>query len=162
MRLFATLALGLFFLAPTAFAQASATADQDVTIVVEAVEAISVTPSALTLTLNAPATVGDSLEVTDNSSSYAVTVNTTGNKITGELDAAYSNGIVLYATLAAPSSATSAGQKLLTATAQDLVTGVANVQEDNLTITYTAKAPASASANGAGELQTVTYTITDE
>ena len=158
---YAFLLMGLLAFAPAALAQNSDT--QSVTIVVEDTEAIEVTPSSLTLTLNAPVTIGDSLSVTDNSSSYALTVNTTSNKITGQLDADYSNGIVLYTTLAAPSGGTSAGETLLVSSAaRDLVTGVASVQASGLQISYTAKSPATASSNGAGQTNTVTYTITDE
>ena len=157
MRTFFLLAFGALLIAPNAFAQSDA---QTINVTVPSVELLDVTPASLSMTLVAPATVGDSLTATDASSSYSVFVNTTANKITGAITVDNFDEVVLYTSLAAPGGATSAGQKKLTSTARDLVTGVATVQASGLGISYTAKAPATlAAGNYSG---TITYTIADE
>ncbi len=143
-------------LAGTSFAQSSF--DQDVTIVVPDVNLISASSGAVTLSLTA--TAGNSLSASDNSTTYSITTNGTGKKLTGVLGGAYASGISLALELTAPTGGT-ASQTTLTTSAQDLVTGVGQVAESGLTITYSASATASAASNGAGELQTVTVTLTD-
>lgn len=156
--LIATAAL-LTLTASTASAQS---ASQDVTVVVPEVESLSVSSSALTLTFLAPEVGGSFADVTNATSTYSLTVNTAGNKITGVLDAAYATGITLAVSLAAPSGGASAGSTTLGTAAVDLVTGVSNVNASGLGITYTASADATALPNAAGETQTVTFTITGQ
>lgn len=155
-RLFALAALA--FLALPAVAQ---TATQNVTIVVPEVELISVNDAAKTITFTTP-TAGNNFADATASSSYNLTVNTTNNKITGALSAAYATGITLKATLGAPTGASSAGAVTLGTTAVNLVTGVGTVAQTGLAIGYTASATAAAGPNGPGETRTVTFTITDQ
>ena len=132
--------------------------DQDVTIVVPDVNLISASSGTLTLSLSA--TAGNSLSASDNSTTYSITTNGTSKKLTGILDGAYATGISLALELTAPTGGT-ASQTTLSTSAQDLVTGVGQVAESGLTISYSATATAAAAPNGAGEVQTVTVTLTD-
>ena len=140
---------------------AAQSADQTVTIVVPQVEQIAVADAAVTINFTAP-TAGNAFADATATSSYSITVNTTGNKITGQLDGDYASGISLAVALGAPSGATSANSVTLGSTsAVDLVSGVSTVSATGLGITYTASATAGVAPNGGGESQTVTYTITD-
>jgi hypothetical protein len=133
---------------------------QSVTVSVQDIALISVSGN-VTLTISG-ATPGSSPDDdTDSSTSYALTVNGTGKKLTGALDAAYAGGVTLDALLTAPTGA-SAVQQTLTTTAKDLVTGIATVAASGLTIAYTASAAPTAAPNGPGVSRTVTFTLTDE
>lgn len=155
-RVLALLAISSLGIVGTSYAQSSF--DQDVTIVVPDVNLVSASSGALTLTLSA--TAGNNLSATDNTTTYDITTNGTSKKLTGQLDGAYASGISLALELTAPTGG-SASQTTLSTTAQDLVTGVGQVAESGLSIDYTASATASASPNGAGEMRTVTVTLTD-
>lgn len=161
-RLYQLLALAVLVVGapPAAFAQ---TDTQDVTIIVEDINEIAISGN-VTLTINSATGGGDPDDATDATTSYDLTTNGSGKKITGILDGEYETGISLSITLAAPAaSGTSAGaQTLNMLTAVDLVTAIANVSEVGLGISYTASATSAAVPNGvAGETQTVTFTVTD-
>ncbi len=145
--------------APSAWAQ---TATQDVTIIVEEIIEIAVSGN-VTLTIDAATAGQDPDDATDNSTTYDLTTNGAGKKITGVLGADYASGISLSIALAAPAGGgTSEGTQALGTTGVDLVTGVANLAETGLGITYTASVTGDAAPNtGAGETQTVTFTVTD-
>jgi hypothetical protein len=152
-----TLLLGGF--AGSAWAQ---NATQDVTVVVQEINAISVSGN-VTLTISG-ATAGSSpTDATNAASSYSLTTNGTSKKITAALDEAYASGITLKVALTAPTaSGSSAGEKTLGTSAVDVVTAVSNVAEGGLQISYTASATPGAAPNagGGGETKTVTYTVT--
>ena len=158
MRLFLLPLALLLAVVPTASAQSDT---QDVTVVVEEVNEISIS-NPVTLTLSASTAGGGFDDATNSGSTYAVTTNGTGKKITAKLGAEFAAGISLRVSVAAPAGATAAGsaQALNAATAVDLVTGLSQVSESGLGITYTASATSAASPNGAGETQTVTFTVT--
>ena len=69
------------------------------------------------------------------------------------------SGVTLSASLAAPTGATSVGPVALTGTAQDLVTGIATLNESGKVITYNLSAT-SAAGVVASASKTVTLTIT--
>lgn len=152
------LAILSFGLATTATAQSTT---QDVTIVVEEINEISVSGN-VTLTINTATAGSNPDNATDNTTTYNITTNGSNKKITGQLSAAYASGISLAVNLTAPTGGTSAGQTTLTdVSASDLVTGISNLAETGLTIAYTASATAAATPNSpGGEQKTVTYTIT--
>lgn len=155
MRILFLLALALAVAAPTG----AQTASQDVVITAANISAISLDDAQVNIELNAPAVVGDSLSGT-MSSSYAVTTNQALTKITGTLSADYTLGVVLYATLAAPSPGVSSGQQRLRGgTAVDLVTGLTPLSESGLSIDYEARGPATVPSTY-GASRTVTYTVT--
>lgn len=143
----------------TAIAANAQTASHDVTIVVPEFNVLAVSGN-ITLTLGAPAAAGaDPTPAVNNASQYLVTTNATGKKITAQISSAYSAGITLEAELSAVGSSTSAGKVALTATAQDMVTGIGLVAGTG-SIEYTASATSAVVPNGAGETRTVTYTLT--
>ncbi len=151
---------GILLLASsTSFAQDNFT--QDVTIVLTDINQLAVSAATVSMTINTAVAGSAPTDATDNSTTYAITTNGTTKKLTGVLDVAYASGLSLDLLLTAPTGGT-ATERTLTTTAQDLVTGVAQVAQSALTITYTASATVAASPNDpAGETNTVTVTLTD-
>jgi hypothetical protein len=151
----AALALGF------AGAASAQTATQTVTISVTDVSTISV--SADPAALSAAAGGADA---TDASTTYSVTTNsTTAKKITGYISSAMPTGTTLSVNLADPDgagAAVSAGSVSLTATtsgtAQDLVTGIAQLTASGKQISYTLHADVTAAA-ATNLSRTVTFTI---
>jgi hypothetical protein len=131
--------------------------DQTVTYEVAAVDQISVSGSP-SLVINA-ATAGSGLTSVTASGSYAITTNGTGRKITAELDTDMPDDVTLTVSLAAPSGATSAGTVTLDATARDVVTGITEVNQSGLSVSYGLSATVTAGVVPQGN-KTVTYTIT--
>ena len=134
------------------------TASHVLTFQVSAINQVSVsgTPS---LTINAAVAGSAPTTVTATGSTYSVTTNQSGAKITAAIDAAMPTGVTLSTTLAAPSGGTSAGIKSLSATATDVVTGITKLNAAGLAITYQLDATAAAGVV-ASATRTVTYTIT--
>ena len=162
MRMLKSLLLTVIIIAGTTQIAAAQTDTQDVTIVVAAIDVISVSAGTLTITINS-ATPGSPPDASnDATTTWALTSNNASTtKITGSLGSAYAAGISLAVTLQAPTaSGTSTGAVTLTTTDQDLVTGMSAQNESGRTITYSAAATTAVAPNGAGEQQTVTFTIT--
>src|SRR5437762_3279213 len=111
------------------------TATQNVTIQVNAINVVSVsgTPSLAitTATAGSPPTT-----VIDASSSWNVTTNQTGAKITASINSAMPAGLTLSSNLSAPAGATSAGLTALSTVAADVVTGITKVAQAALGLTY--------------------------
>ncbi|MEP6999963.1 MAG: hypothetical protein ABI969_05765 [bacterium] len=149
----AALALVLFAI-PAAHAQ---TATQTVTFAVNAINQIAFvgTPS---LTITTAVAGSAPTSVTDASSTWAVTCNQTGAKISANIPLAMPAGLTLSANLAAPAGATSASYQALGTVAVDLVTGITKLAQGSLAATYKLDATAVA---GVVTTQTrvVTYTI---
>lgn len=145
-------------LAFTAFAGSvsAQTATASATYEVQAINEIGVSgdPGALTIS-----TAAGMAGVTDNSTTWSVTTNQTGAKITGEIDTAMDTDVTLGVNLAAPAGATSAGDVALGTVAGDLVTGITELDASALGVTYTLSALPSAGVV-ASTTKTVTYTIT--
>jgi hypothetical protein len=137
---------------------AAQTATQTVAFEVQAINQISVTGSP-SLIINS-ASAGGAPTAATASASYDITTNGTNEKITAQLDTDMPTGVTLSASLAAPSTGTSAGAKSLSqTTAQDMVTGISTESQTGLAINYTLNATAAAGVVPAGT-RTVTYTIT--
>lgn len=134
------------------------TATATVTYTIGSIDSISVSgnPGPLNVTTATPGSGPTS--ATDVTTTYSVTTNNTARKITGAVASSMPSGVTLDVSLAAPSGATSAGTVNLTTTAASLVTGIANIAQGSLAITYTLAATVSA-AQVAGSTNTVTYTI---
>jgi hypothetical protein len=154
VRILAVLAL-VAGVADVAFAQ---TANQNVTIQVDAINVISVAGSpSLVITT---ATAGSPPQTVSNSaSSWNVTTNQSGAKITASINSAMPAGLTLSASLSAPAGATSAGLTALSTTAADVVTGITKVAQAALGLTYQLDATVAAGVV-ASTTRTVTYTIT--
>ena len=141
--------------APAAQAQ---TATQTVTFQVNAINQIAfVGAPSLTITT---ATAGSApTSVTDATSSWAVTTNQTGAKITASIASNMPTGLTLSSSLVAPAAATSAGFLSLSTTAVDLVTGITKLAQGALGVSYQLDATAAAGVV-ASATRLVTYTIT--
>lgn len=139
-------------LASVAAAQTTATATYEV----QAINEVSVSGNPAALVINTGAELAG---VTDATTTWGVTTNETGKKVTGAINTAMPTGVTLEVSLAAPSGATSAGSKALGIAAVDLVTGIAQVQATGLGVTYTLKSTPTAGVV-ASATKTVTYTIT--
>ena len=149
-------------LALGALAPAAAQASQRVTVVVPQVEQIQTSAGEVTLAFQAPREGERFDDVRDETGTYALTVNTAGNKVTGVLDGSFAEGVSVSVALDAPRGATSQGAVALETTPRDLVTDVSNVSERGLGMTYIASAAETVRPNGGGQTQTVTFTITDQ
>jgi len=133
---------------------------QTVTYEVQAINEISVSgnPGALVIST---ATAGSEPDAaTDATTSYSLTTNGTNKRITGSIDTAMPANTSLLVTLTAPTGGSSAGQVILSTTAQDLVTGISTLAESGLTISYEFTADASAGIV-ASSTKTVTLTVAD-
>jgi hypothetical protein len=130
-----------------------------VTYEVTAINELSVSAATAALTVST-ATAGSAPDaVSDATTTYAITTNEEGRKITGAINTAMPAGVTLTANLAAPTEGTSIGAVALTATAADLVTGISTLNESGKVITYGLSAT-SAAGVVAEATKTVTLTIT--
>lgn len=133
------------------------TATQTVTFAVNAINVISVAGSpSLTITTAGAGSAPSS--VTDATSTWAVTTNQTGAKITASIASNMPAGLTLSVNLAAPTGATSNGALALSTVAADLVDGITKVAQGGLSMTYTLDATAAAGVV-ASATRLVTYTI---
>lgn len=109
----------------------------------------------------APFTILPGLEaVVDSTTTYAVTTNANNQRITAALDTNMPAETLLEVQLAPPTGATAAGFVTLTTVAADLVTGITDVDEAGLLVTYRASATVDA-IPAAADTRTITYTILD-
>ena len=146
-------------------AMAQATANQSLSLAVNAVYKIAVSGNPGSLTVIS-GTAGNNVltSVSDNSTKYSITQNVAGTvKVTANLDAALSAGYQLQMNLAS-ALGTSAGTVDISATtpgsALNVVSSVAMGADANQVITYTFGANASAGTL-ASTNKTVTLTLTN-
>lgn len=139
---------------------AQTTAQQNVTFEVAAINQIAITDAGVTLVVNS-ATAGQAPAAVSATSSYSVTTNEVGKKITAKLETDMPAGLTLTLELAAPTGGASAGAKVLNGSAaEDLVTGISKLNETGLTMTYSLSATAAAGVVPPGN-RVVTLTLTD-
>jgi hypothetical protein len=133
------------------------TATQTVTFAVNAINQISATGSpSLTVTT---ATAGSQpTAVTDGTSTWAITTNQTGAKISASIPTAMPTGLTLSVNLAPPTGASSAGMTAVGTVAVDLVTAITKLAESGLTATYQLSATTAAGVV-TSSTKVVTYTI---
>lgn len=150
-------ALAIAACATAAQDAAAQSSQQTVSYQVTAIDQITVsgTPS---LVVNS-STAGNGLTAASASGSYAITTNGTNRKITAAIDTDMPADVTLTVSLAAPDNATSAGVVVLESTAKDVVTGITEVNQTGLSITYGLTADVEAGVVSAANKQ-VTYTIT--
>jgi hypothetical protein len=146
----------LFTTATAANAVASGAQTQTVTFAVNSVNQISFsgTPS---LTVQTASAGSDPTPATDATSSWNVTTNQSGAKISASIPSAMPAGLTLHVNLAAPTGATSAGLTALGTGAVDLVTGIAKQKGTTLSVTY--ELDATVVAGVVSGTKVVTYTI---
>lgn len=94
--------------------------------------------------------------VSDITTTWAVTTNQTDMAVQGEVSVLPA-GVTLEVELEAPTAGV-ATKRALTATAQDLVTGITTLSESGLVVTYTLSATPAAGVV-AEQIATVTYTV---
>jgi hypothetical protein len=133
------------------------TATQTVTFAVNAINQISATGSP-SLTVTTATAGSEPTNATDGSSTWAVTTNQTGAKISANIPTAMPAGLTLSVNLVAPAGATSVGSTALGTVAVDLVTSITKVAQSGMTATYTLSATAAAGVVGSAT-KVVTYTI---
>jgi len=135
---------------------------QTVTFEVQAINELTASgdPAALTVST---ATAGSEPDDASNAlTTYSITTNETGKKITGQIDEAMPANVTLTITLAAPTGGSSAGAiNISDGTVKDLVTSIDPVAEGGKTITYGLSATVAAGVV-ASDTRTVTLTLTDE
>jgi hypothetical protein len=149
----AALALMTLVVAGTAGAQS-----QTINFSVAAINQVAVS-GTVTLDVTTAVAGGNPTQATDNASTWAVTTNQSGAKVSASLDSDMPAGLTLQVSLGAPAGATSAGAKTLSSASVDLVTGVTQVAASGLSMNYTLDAALSAGVVASGT-RTVTYTIT--
>ena len=132
--------------------------NQSLTFVINAINqiAFACTPS-LTITTAAPGAAPTS--VTIATATWAVTTNQSGAKITASIPSAMPAGLTLSANLVAPTGGVSAGYKALGVTAVDVVTGITQVAQSSMGVTYKLDATPAAGVVASAS-RVVTYTIT--
>lgn len=152
------LAVALAALALTRQAGAQ-TATQTVTYQVDAINQISVSGAAIGLHITTATAGSAPTSVTDGSTTWAVTTNQSGAKITAAINSDMPSGVTLTLTLGAPTGATSAGAVALSHTAADVVTGITKLNESGLSVSYDLAATSAAGVVNSAT-KTVTLTIT--
>lgn len=155
MRILVSTALiAVMVFAGSASAQtATSTAGYEVT----AINDVSVSGNPGNLVIDAASELDG---VTDATTTWSVTTNQTGAKVTGEIDSDMPTDVTLKVELDAPTGATSEGAVGLSVAAGDLVTGITEIDATGLGVTYTLSALPTAGVVAAGT-RTVTFTITD-
>lgn len=114
----------------------------------------------VSLTINTVNSVGGGLANDTDSTTYSV-INVLGTKkLVGRLNAVMPAHVALKVQMAAPSGATSTGPVTLTASNQDLVTGIGLVTQSGLPMTFTLSATVQAAVVTAGS-RTFTLTLVD-
>lgn len=147
------IALAAVFSATEARAQT-----QTVTYEVQAINQMSVSGNPGALVISTAVAGAAPTAVTDASTTWAITTNQTGTKVTAALDMAMPAGVTLKVDLGAPTGATGAGAVALGTVAADLVTGITKLNESGKTVTYTLSATAAAGVVASAD-RTVTYTV---
>lgn len=142
----------------TAFAATSA--NQTVTYQVSSINAISVSGNPGPLVISTASAGYQPAAASDASTSYAITTNGSDKRITGMLNSAMPDNTALKATVTAPSTGTSAGQVTLTASALNLVTGIAAVAQSGIAISYEFSATVASGVISSAQ-KTVTLTVAD-
>ena len=156
MRAALVLGVSISLAAP---AMAGNSDNQSVTFAVNEVNEMGVSGNPAALTISTATAGSEPDDATDSTTTYAITTNATGKKITGAIDSAMPADVTLRVNLAAPTGGSSAGATALSTTAADLVTGVTKVAEGSKTITYTLSATVAAGVV-ASATRTVTLTMT--
>lgn len=156
-RLFKKLILSLVGIIGASTLAGAQTATQTVTFAVNAINQIAFA-GAPSLTITTAVAGSDPTPVTDATSTWAVTTNQTGAKISATIPSNMAAGLTLAVTLAAPGAATSSGSQTLSTVSVDLVTGLTKQKGNALAVTYQLSATAAAGVIASGT-RVVTYTI---
>ena len=159
--MFSLLALTASFFGVLPVLLAGSVATQSASYEIQAINEVSLSAASITLTIS-EATAGSEPTDATGSSSYDITTNcaTDGKILTAKLDSAMPSNTELKATFAAPTGGVSAGEVILTASAQNVVTAIDAVAESDLSIAYTLTGTVAAGIVAA-DTKTLTLTLTD-
>jgi hypothetical protein len=146
-------ALAVAFSATEARAQT-----QTATYEVRAINQMSVSGNPAALVISTAVAGSAPTDATDAATTWAITTNQTGTKVTAAIDLDMPAETALKVHLGAPTNATSAGAVALGAIAKDVVTGITKLNESAKLVTYTLSATAKAGVV-ASATRTVTYTV---
>lgn len=141
-------------------ARAQTTVTQTVTYEVQAINEIGLN-TPLTLVINTAKAGALPYAVADDTTTYSITTNEAGKKITAKIDTAMPAGLALKIRLDPPAqTGASTGEVTLNTTPQDVVTGIGPVTASKIKILYTLSAT-GAVAPTSGTIS-VTFTLMDE
>lgn len=133
------------------------TATQTVTFEVQAINQISVSGNPSTLSVNTATAGSAPTSASNNSTTWAITTNELSKKVTAAINSNMPTGVTLSVNLAAPTGASSSTVSLSTV-AGDAVTGISQLNQGSLIITYTLAATTTA-GTVASTSRTVTFTV---
>ena len=151
------------FLSLAQHAVASDTATQTVTFSVTAINELSVSGNPAPLIVSTATAGGAPNVATDATTTYAITTNEEGRKITGSINTPMPTGVTLAVALDAPNGATSVGQVTLGTSPIDLVTGISTLNDASKAITYSLAATSAAGVvPSASRVVTLTVTAAGE
>lgn len=144
MKLFFGYVLGGSIILLQGSLAASNVATQTITFSVDPISEIAVSgdPPAFNIS---QASAGDNpTDIADNSTFYAVTTNGSSEKVVACLNSTMPTGTMLCIMVTAPNGATSTGTVDLDTSNQNIVTGISQVAQSNLIISYIFEASAAA------------------
>lgn len=132
-----------------------------VTLVIQAINEISIVANSVTLTVNA-AVAGSEPTQVSQSTTYAISTNcaTNAKKLTAVINSAMPSGLTLSLNMTAPTGASSAGTKTITNVATDVVTSIDGVAQSGLNMTFYLNATTAAHTVSAAA-KTLTLTLVD-
>lgn len=125
-----------------------ATNSQTVTYTISGVNSLTISGNPAPMTIGGAVAGSQPMSASDSSTTYNLTTNNVGQRITASLNTAMPSNVTLAMRLAAPAGASSAGSVVLSTSAQNFVTSVSQVSQSNLTITYTLSATVAAAPQG--------------
>lgn len=130
---------------------------------VQAINELEIDAASVTLTISTATAGSEPDDVSDaTTADYALTTNggTDAKKITAAIDTAMPANTHLYLTLVPPTGASSPGEQEITTGAVDVVTGIDNVAESALDMTFRFSATVAAGIVAAAS-KTLTLILTD-
>lgn len=133
-----------FFLLSAEALVASNVATQTITFGIDPIAEISFSGDPTAMIATQAAAGSDPADVIDNSTNYAVTTNGTSEKVSASLLSPMPTGTMLCIMVGAPNGAVSEGNVDLDTTDQNVVTGITQVAQGNLPITYVFESTAEA------------------
>jgi len=160
-RIFRGVLFTAFAFAWMQFAFAQVTANQSVTLQVQAVTKISVSGNPNTLVISDAVAGSDLTPATDNTTSYNITTNTDNMKIVASISSVMPSGTRLLMQLASNRGTSTGSMDVSNAVSPvDLVTGISKGSDQNQVITYVFEANADVPAI-ASDSRTVILTLTN-
>jgi hypothetical protein len=99
--------------------------------------------------------------VSEDDTTYTMTTNGTGMKITGKIDVNMPTGLQLTVTLVKPTDASSSSAGIMATVAVDLVTGITGTCDADEMITYTLLVTSESTLSPMSGSRTVTLTVAD-